>query len=153
MCIRDSRVIGPGSGELGHQELVRGPVAGVLQRVGIAAAGAQAEQQVAGPLREVRREGVVVGCRQAGLLLVCGHDNAGASARKMFWASVRPLVIKASTASAPRSIANGSSLRPADSEPDPVVVTGAERCRDRAQAIVAVITAAELQAHHAEREV
>src|SRR5450756_225244 len=114
MCIRDSRVIGPGSGELGHQELVRGPVAGVLQRVGIAAAGAQAEQQVAGPLREVRREGVVVGCRQAGLLLVCGHDNAGASAWKMFWASVRPLVIKASTASAPRSIAKGSSLRSAD---------------------------------------
>jgi hypothetical protein len=43
--------------------------------------------------------------------------------------------------------------RAADPEPDPVVVTGAERRGDRAQAVVAVVAAAELQADGAERDV
>src|SRR3984885_3335033 len=43
--------------------------------------------------------------------------------------------------------------RAADAEADPVVVTGAEGRGDRAQAIVAVVAAAQLQADPAERDV
>jgi hypothetical protein len=43
--------------------------------------------------------------------------------------------------------------RTADSEPDPVVVTGAEGRGDRPQAIVAVVAAAQLQADPAEGDI
>ena len=46
--------------QLGHQELVRLPVSGVPQGVGVAAPGAQGQQQVSGALGQLGCQGMVV---------------------------------------------------------------------------------------------
>ena len=52
------------SRQLGQQELVRLPVSRVPQLAGVAASGAEGEQQVPGPFRQVRCQGMVVKGRQ-----------------------------------------------------------------------------------------
>jgi len=51
--LREDGVAGPGPRQLGHQELVGLPVAGVAQGRGVAALGAQVKEETAGALGQV----------------------------------------------------------------------------------------------------
>jgi hypothetical protein len=59
-------ITGATDSQFGGQELVRQPVARLPQRIPVTAATPQVEQQLPGRHREIPREHMVVGCRQAG---------------------------------------------------------------------------------------